>query len=97
MPTSKRPRLHGPMSKRLRDAREAAGFSRPKLAEAIGVSERAINYYENPNYMGRRKSAYVKAWAAACGRDFEEIWGPPDHPLARTGWLRPTAARTRAA
>lgn len=84
------------MSLRLRDARITAGLSRRQLAELTGLSERTVNYYEDRTYARRRKATYVRAWAQATGRDFEELWGAADQPFDRTGWLSPTAARRSA-
>lgn len=89
--TTTQSRLTGPMSLRLRNARIQAGLSVKSLHLLTGISIRAINYYEDPRYSGARKSLAVKAWADATGRDFEELFGTPERPLARTGWLRPTA------
>lgn len=75
------------MSRRLHDARVGAELSRRALAEAVGISERAVNYYEDPGYAGARKMVYVRAWAQATGYDFEELWGTDQQPLARTGWF----------
>lgn len=93
MPTTTptRRRLRGVMSKRLQDARVEAGLSRKALAELIGLSERAVNYYEDPSYGRARKPYIVRAWAEATERDFEELWGPPDRPLDRSGWLGQTS------
>lgn len=91
--TTTRPkRLVGPMSRRLKAARTTAGLSRKALAERIGVSERAVNYYEDPKYARARKSYIVREWAEACGRDFEDIWGRAGQETARTGWSSGTAA-----
>lgn len=87
-----RPRLIGPMSRRLRAARTTAGLSRRELAEQIGVSLRAVNYYEDPNYARARKPYIVRDWAEACGRDYEEIWGAPGRELARSGCVSQTPA-----
>lgn len=86
-------RLTGPMSLRLRDARITAGMSRRELAEVVGMSERAVNYYEDRNYSRARKSSLVNLWAQATGRTFEELWGAAsEQPILRTGWSRRTAA-----
>ena len=93
MPTKNpRPRLIGPMSRRLKAARVAAGLSRRQLAEQIDISVRAVNYYESPSYGRARKSYIVRDWAEACGRDFEEIWGAPGRELARSGCTSQTPA-----
>ena len=84
------------MSLRLRNARIHASLSVKALHQATGISIRAINYYEDPHYTGARKLTYVKAWAEATGRDFEELWGTSDKPLNRSGWLRQTADLARA-
>ena len=89
-PSSKK-RLTGPMSRRLRLARIDAGLSRRALSELIGISERAVNYYEDPSYARARKPYIVRAWAEATGRKFEDIWGTTERGIGRTGWLRETA------
>jgi transcriptional regulator with XRE-family HTH domain len=94
--TNHRPRLIGPMSRRLRAARDYAGLSRRELAELIGISLRAVNYYENPDYARGRKSIVVRAWADACGRDFEEIWGVAGRELPRSGCVSRTPALATA-
>lgn len=75
------------MSRRLLDARTEAGLSRKALAALIGVSERAVNYYEDPAYGRARKVYIVRAWAEATGREIEELWGPSEQPFSRSGWL----------
>lgn len=87
-----RPRLVGPVSRRLKVARTSANLSRRALAELVGMSVRAVNYYENPNYAGLRKPIYMERWAEVCGRDYEEIAGPATRPLARSGWSSQTPA-----
>ena len=95
MPTATptRRRLAGPMSKRLRAAREDAGYTQKQLSEILGVHLKTVNNYENPTYGGARKSYVVRAWAETCGRGFEELLGTPDQPLDRTGCRNRTAAR----
>lgn len=90
--TPTRVALRGTMSQRLKVSRNIAGLSIRQMAEATGMSKRAVAYYEDPDYTGNRKAVYVRAWAQACARDFEELWGTKEQPLARTGWLRATAA-----
>jgi transcriptional regulator with XRE-family HTH domain len=77
MPTTTpaRSKLKGPMSARLHAARIEAGLSRRALADLIDVSERLVNYYEDTNYARGRKRGYVRRWAEATGRSFEELWG----------------------
>ena len=84
-------RLTGPMSRRLRLARIDAGLSRRALSKLVGISERAVNYYEDPSYARARKPIVVRAWAQATGRQFEEIWGTTEQGIGRTGWLSETA------
>lgn len=101
MTTTTPKRLRGPMSRRLHDARVEAGLSRKALAALIDVSERAVNYYENPLYTGKRKPIVVKAWAEATGRTPEELSGPPGQELSRRacngGSPRARARRSRPA
>lgn len=87
-----RPRLIGPMSRRLRAARNHAGLTRLELAERIGLSVRAVNYYEDPKYARARKPYIVRSWAEACGRDHEEIWGAVGRELPRSGCISQTPA-----
>lgn len=97
MPTTTPKRLTGPMSRRLHDARVDAGLSRRALAELVGISERTVNYYEDSTYSGKRKPIVLRAWADVTGRRIEEVSGPSDRPLLRTGWLHGTADRRVAA
>lgn len=76
------------MSLRLRDARTTAGLTRKQLADLAGLSERTVNYYEDKNYRRSRKPSFVRLWAEACDREFEEVWGTTEHPVLRTGWTR---------
>jgi len=76
-------RLTGPLSNRLRQAREDADLTRPQLSEATGISERTIAYYEDPTYTRNRKTVFVKPWAEACGRTYEEIAGKPGREVSR--------------
>jgi transcriptional regulator with XRE-family HTH domain len=90
--TTTRKRLTGPMSRRLLSARNEAGLSRKALADHIGISERAVAYYEDPKYGRARKPIVVRAWAEACGHEFEEVWGAASkQPILRSGWLGATA------
>lgn len=80
-------RLTGPMSKRLRAAREDALLTQQQLADLIGMSLKSVNNYENPLYEGARKAVYVREWARVTGREFKHIWGartPSDQGIART-------------
>lgn len=85
-------RLTGPVSKRLHTARTSTGLSRKALAELVGMSERAVNYYENPDYPGLRKPIYLRRWAEVCGYTYEEIAGRPGRELARSGCISRTPA-----
>lgn len=81
------------MSRRLRIAREDAGITRPALATLIGISLRAVNYYEDPSYARARKEIVVRAWADACGREFKELWGnASDQPWRQTGCMSESPA-----
>lgn len=92
MPTT-RTRLTGPMSQRIRTARNGAGLTQHQLADITGLALKTINNYENPLYPGKRKKLYIQAIAAACGRDLKEIWGAADQqPSLRSGWFSRTAA-----
>ena len=97
MPTAAtKTRLRGPMSLRLRDARITAGLSRKQLAIRTGIAERTINYYENPAYKRHRKPSFVRDIAEATGRDFEELWGPAEHPFDRSGCTSKTPRQVAA-
>jgi DNA-binding XRE family transcriptional regulator len=96
MPTTPtRKRLTGPTSGRLLSARNEAGLSRKALADLIGISERAVAYYEDHTYARARKPIVVRAWAEACGRTFEELWPQRDVEVRRRACngngLRPRA------
>ena len=98
MRTTTPKRLVGPMSRRLHDARIGANLSRRELAKMTGLSERIINYYESPQYARARKPTFVRAWADATGRTFEEIWGTAsEQPSRRFGCSSGTPARRTAA
>lgn len=98
MGTARRKRLTGPMSKRLRTAREDAGLSRAQLAEITGLSPKTIFNYEDPSYARNRKAAFVRSWADGTGRTFEDLWGGPlGQGIVRTGWLRDFPERVRVA
>lgn len=84
------------MSRRLHVAREEAGYSRRALADLLGISERAVNYYEDPKYARARKPIVVRAWAQACGREYEEIWGIAGRELPRSGCISRTPAHALA-
>lgn len=85
------------MSRRLHDARVEAGLSRRALADLVGISERTVNYYENPAYSGKRKPIVIRAWAEVTGRQLEEVFGPAGRPFSRLGWLNGTPATADAA
>lgn len=97
MPTAAtKTRLRGPMSLRLRDARITAGLSRRQLARLTGIAERTINNYESADYKRHRKPSFVRDIATATNRDFEELWGPAEHPFDRSGWFSGTPAHAAA-
>jgi transcriptional regulator with XRE-family HTH domain len=75
------------MSRRLKAARTDAGFTQQDLADLTGIALKTVNNYENSTYARARKPYVVRTWAEACGRDFEELWGPSERPLDRSGWL----------
>lgn len=74
----------------------AAGLTQQDVANALGIALKTVNNYENPNYAGARKALVVRAWAALCGRGFEEIWGAAGRELARSGCTSQTPAYAAA-
>jgi transcriptional regulator with XRE-family HTH domain len=90
-----RTRLTGPMSRRLRQSRLAAGLTQQQLADEVGASLKTINNYENDAYPRARKRYIVREWADATGRTFDELWGPPGREISRRAWNGDTRIRGR--
>lgn len=60
---------------RLAQLRKAAGFTQIELAQELGISQRMVAYYENPN--ASPPANLLPRIAAALGITIDELFGRP--------------------
>ncbi len=61
---------------KIKNLRQAAGFSQPQLAEMLGVSKAVISFWEND--INEPKASYVKALAVVFNVSSDYLLGLED-------------------